>query len=148
MKIFTYLFQFQLNIKYRSEKQHVIFDILFWLFIAAEGFDNSKSNDFDVLNLNIFYNYSYSLTIIDLAFYHENIQDFESDTIYVYQELIIVMSSKFRKKFLTSYQKKIVWKWILIMFTELENRVQDEKNQASRNCINVDFVKSTSSATR
>ena len=80
----------------------------FRLFIAVKGFGDSKSNDFDVLNLNIFYNHLYSLTIIDLTSYYENIQDFESNTVYVCQELMIVMFLKFKKKLLTNYQKKIV----------------------------------------
>ena len=107
MKIFIYLFQFQLNIKYRLDKQHVIFNVFFRLF-AAENFGNSKLNDFNILNLNTFHNYSNSLTIIDLASYHESIQDFKSNTIYVYQSITIAMSSKFKKKFLTSYQKKSI----------------------------------------
>ena len=85
------------------QKKHVIFDVLFRLFTAAEDFGDSKSNNFDILNLNIFYNHLYLLTIINLTSYHESIQDFKSNTIYVYQELIIARFSKFKEKLLTNY---------------------------------------------
>ena len=103
IKAFIYLFQFQLNIKYRSEKQHVIFNVFSRLSVVVKDFGDSKSNDFDALNLNIFYNHSNSLIIIDLTFYHESIQDFESNTVYTYQNLTIVMFSEFKEKLLTNY---------------------------------------------
>ena len=78
------------------------------LSAAVKDFDNLKLNDLDALNLNIFHNHLNSLIIIDLTFYYEDIENFKSDTIYAYWNIIITMFSEFKNKLSTNYQKKLI----------------------------------------
>ena len=55
VRAFTYLSQFQLNIKYRFNKQHIISNVLFKLSIVNEF--NDQLNASNALNLNIFCNF-------------------------------------------------------------------------------------------
>ena len=128
----TYLSQFQLDIKYRPGKQHVIPDALSRL-PAAEGFGNPKPDDPGALDLDTFHSHPNPLTTIDLASYHGGIQDPESDTVYAYQSTTIAMSPEFREKLLASYQKEPIWERLKTMVNGLGNRVEDEQtDQPSR----------------
>ena len=89
VRVSAYLSQFRLKIKYRLDKEHVIFDALSRLFSDSDQAIMNKN--VDVLNLNN---------------YHDDIEDFELDQMYAYQSILIAMSSKFRTKLLDEYQEE------------------------------------------
>ena len=99
-----YLSQFNLNIKYRSKKEHIILDALSRL--SATRSSNEVMNESSTLNLNIF---------------HFDIENLElCDQIYVYQSILIAMSSKFRKRILDEYDKKKCWRSFQIILSSLK----------------------------
>ena len=63
------------------------------------------------------------------------------DQMYAYQNIIIVMSSKFCDQILDEYVKESFWKNILIMLKELTSRVVNEKvlNDSKSVRIEIDF---------
>ena len=89
MRVFTYFFQFKIEIKYRLNKEHVIFDALFRLFSKNE---QSKCNFDDKLNIEIYYN---------------DVVDFDDSNCYAFHEIFIVMFNEFKKQIKKKYQKKI-----------------------------------------
>ena len=91
IRIFIYFFQFRLNIKHKSNKNHVIFDALSRFF-----FDNNRiDRQFNFENA------------INFDFFHENIIDSSNNSnIYVFHEFLIIMFDVFRKQILKSYVKK------------------------------------------
>ena len=107
VRTFIYLSQFNLNIKYRSEKEHIILDALSRLSAIRSA--NEVMNESNTLNLNIF---------------HFDIENLElCDQVYVYQSILIAMSSKFRKKILERHDKKKCWRDLQIMLSDLKTRL-------------------------
>ena len=105
MRVFTYLFQFKIEMKYRSNKEHIIFDALFRLFSKNE---QSKWSFDDKLNFDIYY---------------EDIVDFFDDlNCYAFQETFIAMFDEFKKKIKKEYQKKKIWRNMLKMFKTFAHR--------------------------
>ena len=98
IRAFTYFFQFKIEMKYKSNKEHIIFDALSRLFSENE---QSEWNFDDKLNFDIYY---------------ENIVDFfDNSNCYAFQEILIAMFDEFRKQIKEKYQKKKIWRNILNM---------------------------------
>lgn len=92
MRAFIYLSQFQMNIRHRSNKQHVIFDALFRLSTISFAKSVIEVDDTRTLNLEI---------------YHGGLKNFErSNQTYVYHGTLVIMSNEFKIAILTEYQKK------------------------------------------
>ena len=84
-----YLSQFRLEMKYKSKKNHIVLDALFRLTSENEKIERSLED------------------ILDFDNYHENIIDFFDDSnCYVFQDTLIVMSEKFKKKIKNDYQQE------------------------------------------
>ena len=91
IRIFIYFFQFRLNIRHKSNKNHVIFDVLSRFFFSNDRVDNQFNLE-NALNFN---------------FFHENVIDSSNNSnIYVFQKFLIVMFDVFRKQILKNYVKK------------------------------------------
>ena len=119
MRASIYLSQFNLNIKYRSKKKHITLDALSRLSAAKSAID--VMNEFETLNLNIL---------------HFDIKHSElDDQVYAYQNILIVMSSKFRKKILDEYDKKKCWRDLLIILSDLKTRIVMKTSSQINNCI-------------
>ena len=89
MRTFIYLSQFRLNIKYRSNKKHVISNALSRLF-----FDN-ESTTLNRNNLN---------NVLDLNNYFCNVLNSSNDSnCYVFQKSFINIFEKFRKQIIDDY---------------------------------------------
>ena len=109
--IFIYFFQFRLNIKHKSNKNHVIFNALSRFF-----FDNNRINN--QFNFENFLNFD---------IFHKNIIDsFVDSNIYVFQKFLIIMFDAFRKQILKNYVKK-TWRNMIIMLKSLIKRITIEK---------------------
>ena len=112
IRVFTYLSQFQLNIKYRFDKQHVISNVFFRLSIVNEF--NDQLNASNALNLNIFFNFMkvhfndvMIFDVIDINIYHDDIEDSElSKQMYIYQNIIVVMTANFKTRLFKKYQRE------------------------------------------
>ena len=77
VRVSIYLSQFKFEMKYKSEKNHIVFDALFRLTSKNEKMKRNFENIFDFDN------------------YHEDIIDFFDDSnCYVFQDIFIVMSKK------------------------------------------------------
>ena len=85
IRAFVYLFQYQLNIRYKSNKKHIISNVFNQLFIINRMFNDKN----DVLNIENF---------------HNAMIDSKNDFIYVYQNNLIALSNDFKKRM----QKNIV----------------------------------------
>ena len=89
VRVSTYLSQFRFEMKYKSKKNHIIFDALFRLTSKNEEIERNFENTFDFDN------------------YYENIVDFFDDSnCYVFQNILIIMSKKFKKKIKNDYQQE------------------------------------------
>ena len=89
VRVSIYLSQFKFEMKYKSKKNHIVFDVLFRLTLKNEKIERSFENTLDLDN------------------YHENIIDFFDDSnCYVFQNILIVMSKKFKKEIKNDYQQK------------------------------------------
>ena len=105
VRAFTYLSQFKFEVKYRSNKEHVIFDALFRLFSKNEQSEWSFDNK---LNFDI---------------YHDDVVDSsDNSNCYAFQEILFVMSNEFRNRIKKEYQKKKMWRNMLEMFKTLAHR--------------------------
>jgi len=85
------LLQFQLDVKYCLNKQHIISNAFSRLSIAKSTI-KAKNSNIEALDLNTYYN--------------EIIDSKVSNQVYIYQDTIIVILSKFKKSILDKYAKK------------------------------------------
>lgn len=92
VKAFIYLSQFRLNVKYRLDKLHVIFDALLRLLATKSSIEVLDLDDFKTFDLN--------------HYYSKCINSELSNQIYIYQDTLIVIISKFKNKILDRYVKK------------------------------------------
>ena len=105
VRAFTYLSQFKLEVKYRSNKEHVIFDALFRLF--SENGQSEWSSD-DKLNFDI---------------YHDDVVDSsDNSNCYAFQEILFAMSNEFRDRVKKEYQKEKMWRNMFEMLKALAHR--------------------------
>ena len=82
-----YLFQFRLDIRYRPDKRHVIFDALFKLSTDRSFLNNDEN--------------------LKLKSYHSNMTDpFVNDQCFAYHDALISMFSNFHKQLVDDYAKK------------------------------------------
>ena len=89
IRIFIYLSQFRLDVKYRFDKNYVILDVFSRLSFDNESIIIRRNNFDDNLNFN---------------FYFIDVLDFSNDSnCYVYQEFLINMSNEFRKQITNDY---------------------------------------------
>ena len=88
-----YLFQFKLDVKYRSNKKHVISNALFRLFFDKNNINRQID---DVFDLNI-----YHADMIN-SFCSKQCEK----KIYALQSSLINMSKKFKKQITKEYKKK------------------------------------------
>jgi len=111
VRVSTYLSQFQLEVKYRLEKQHIISDALSRLFAAsAIGADVNVPE------------------ALDIDIYYSEIENSEvSDQIYVYQDTLIAISADFKQRLLDGYSKKKFWRNLKNMLTDLEKRISQKQ---------------------
>ena len=107
IRAFIYLFQFQLKIKYRSDKNHIVSNVLFRLFFDNNQIDSVNVNSKNKLNLNIYY-----VNMLN-PFCSKQIEQ----EIYVMNKILIEMSNNFRKRILDDYAKKKVEKNFLSCFS-------------------------------
>lgn len=108
----TYLSQFNLDIKYRPGKDHIIPDALSRLSSGC-GLARQTSDALD----------------IDIDSYHSSMTD-PSDPIndsYAYQGSLIAMSDEFKQRVIAGYAEETAWQDIIEMLKELAERVQDEE---------------------
>ena len=89
IRVFIYLSQFRLDVKYRIDKKHVIFDVLFRLSIDNEFVIINRTSFDDNLNLNFYF-----IDVFDLS---------DDSNCYVFQEFLISMSNEFRKQITNDY---------------------------------------------
>ena len=94
MRVFIYLLQFKLNIKYRSSKKYIIFDALSRLFFDNELITLYCNSLNDTLDLN---NYFY-----DILDFFDNLNS------YTFQEFFINIFNEFRKQIIDDYIKKTI----------------------------------------
>lgn len=115
VRVFIYLSQFQLEVKYRSSKQHIILDALFRL--PAASIDTE-------IDINAF-------EALDIDTYHNGIENLEVlDQVYAYQGTLISMLAEFRQRLLDDYSKEKFWRDLLIMLSNLDKRTpQEQKSQ-------------------
>ena len=120
VRVFTYFNQFRLNVKYQFEKLHIISNVLLKLSIAlSSSFIDSHVNNFEVLNINAFFMrtvsalskqkifYENKLEILNLNIYHNELENPKIfDQIYIYQNILMIMSSKFKQRLIDEYVKK------------------------------------------
>ena len=111
VRVSIYLSQFRFEMKYKSEKNHIVFDVLFRLTSKNEEIERSLENIFDFDN------------------YHEDIVDlFDDSNCYVFQDILIVMSKKFKKEIKNDYQQEKMWRNMIAMLKSLTTRVK-KKNK-------------------
>ena len=96
MQAFIYLLQFQLKIKYRFDKNHIVSNVLSRLFFDNEQIDSVNVNSKNKLNLNI-----YHVNMMN-SFCSKQIEQ----EIYVMNEILIEMSNDFRKRIFDDYVKE------------------------------------------
>ena len=101
----TYLSQFDLNIRYRSEKNNIMLDALSRLSSNAI----SKDAEIDTL---------------DIESYHSSITDV-SLTNHAFQGSLMIISREFRQKILNEYKNK-PWSTLIEMLIDLLNRLSNE----------------------
>ena len=87
VRAFTDLSQFKLNVKYRLDKKHVISDALSRLS-AVKSTSSEIMNAFDTLDLNIF---------------HSSLENLETNQVYAYQDILMIMSLELKNKILNEY---------------------------------------------
>ena len=81
----VYLSQFRLDVRYKFDKSHIIFDAFSRLSIS-----NCMSSDKD--------------DVLDIENFHENMIDSENDVIYVYNSDLVAMFENFKLKLRQDYQ--------------------------------------------
>ena len=111
VRAFIYLSQFRLNIKYRLEKQYIIFDALSRLLVAS-------TIEIDVN----------ALEALDIDIYYSGIQDLEIfDQIYAYQNTLIAILVEFKQRLLDKYAKKKSWRDLINMLASLKKRIHQKQ---------------------
>lgn len=107
-----YLSQFQLEVKYRLGKQHIIPNALSRL--PATPIDTGT-------DINAF-------GALDIDTYHSGIEDLEvPDQVYAYQGTLVSMLAEFRQRLLDGYSKEKFWRGLLIMLSNLDKRTPQEQ---------------------
>ena len=107
VRVSIYLSQFKLEVKYRSEKNHIVFDVLSRLTSENEKTERNLEN------------------ILDFDNYHENIIDlFDDSDCYVFQDTLIAMSKKFKKEIKNDYQQEKMWRNMIAMLKSLTTKVK------------------------
>ena len=104
IRAFVSLSQFRLNVRYKLNKFHIIFDALNHFFIDNQMFNDIK-NVFDIEN---FYN---------------NTINFENNFIYVWNNELIIISLEFKQTLQIDYETNEIWMRILNMLKTLNARV-------------------------
>ena len=91
IKIFTYLFQFVFNVRYKSNKQHIMSNALSRLLFNAESMKRTIDLNFDVdeKTLNM-----------------------------IYYIILIKMSNEFKRKFKKTYKENKRWIKIIKLLTK------------------------------
>ena len=85
IRVFVYLLQFRLNMRYKSNKSHIIFDALNCFLIDNRMFNDIKN-------------------VLDIENFHNNIVDFENNFIYVKNNELIIISFEFKQKLQNDYE--------------------------------------------
>ena len=121
MRASIYLSQFRLDVRHRSDKEHVISDALSRLF-----FDSGQISQ----------QFSFE-DILDFDTFHDGIVDSSADhDVYVFQKSLVIMSDEFRKQIIDDYIKKKIWRNMIEMFKALVKRVQvEEENNAKQKVV-------------
>ena len=96
IRAFIYLFQFQLEVKYRLDKNYIVSNVLFRLFFNNDQIGSVSASSENKLNLNI-----YHVSMLN-SFCSKQIEQ----EIYVMNEILIEMSNDFRKRILDGYVKE------------------------------------------
>ncbi len=112
IRVFMYLSQLRLNIRYRAEKFNVVSDTLSRLFVKK------NYNSHEALDLNQ-----------NLEHYQFNIEISESDQMYVYVTTLMKMFTNFRTKIQKEYQKKTTWIELLKMLENLSKRIKSDQEK-------------------
>ena len=108
IRVFIYLFQFRLNIRYRFDKRHVISNVFFKLSI-----DKSFLNESENLNLKN---------------YHDRLKDFfVNHQCLTYNDMLINMLNVFRQQLIDDYVKKKFWTELIVMLINLVKRIDLKK---------------------
>jgi hypothetical protein len=89
IRVFTYLSQFRLDVRYRSEKFNIVSDALSRLFVTK---DTSSQ---EALNVDV-----------DLEHFQSGMNSSENDRIYAYVTTLVEMSDQFRSKIKKKYQRE------------------------------------------
>ena len=110
IRVSIYLSQFRLNVRYKLDKSHIIFDALSRLSI-----NNCMFNDKN--------------DVLDIENFHEDMIDSKNDVIYAYNSDLITMSKNFKLKFRQDYRFDKVWIKILTMFEFLNARLIKKKKE-------------------
>ena len=110
VRVSIYLFQFRLNVRYKLDKSHIIFDAFSRLSI-----NNCMLNDKN--------------DVLDIENFHENMIDSKNDVIYAYNSDLITMSKNFKLKLRQDYRFDKVWIKILTMFESLNARLVKKKKE-------------------
>ena len=105
IRVSIYLSQFDLNIRYRTEKSNIMSDALFRLSSNAI----SKDAEIDTLDIE-----SYHSSIIDVSL-----------TNHAFQDSLMIMSKEFRHKILNEYKKKS-WSTLIEMLIDFFSRLNNE----------------------
>ncbi len=87
IKIFTYLSQFRLNLRYRSEKFNIVSNALSRFLVTK------NTNSQEALNVDV-----------DLKHFQSDMNSSENDRTYVYVTTLLKMSQDFRFKIKRRYQ--------------------------------------------
>lgn len=104
VRAFIYLFQFQLDVKYRSDKQYIISDILSRFSAVSKTSTTDLEAQSNILDLNIFYIVSIkNSNMLDLSIYYSSIKNSETDLVYAYQDTLVSIFSKFKQKLIEEY---------------------------------------------
>ena len=85
IRVFVYLSQFRLNMRYKLNKSHIIFDALNRFLINNRMFNNIKN-------------------VLDIENFHNNIVNFENNFIYVKNNELIAISLEFKQKLQNDYE--------------------------------------------
>ena len=116
MRASIYLFQFRLDIRYRSDKRHVISNALFRLSTYKFFLDEGE-------NLN-------------LKSYHDDMKNsFVSDQ-HAYNDALISMFAVFRQQLIDDYVKKKAWTNLIAMLINLSKRLKLKKSFQQKIIIN------------
>ena len=115
IRVSIYLFQFRLDVRYKFDKSHIIFD----------AFNRLSTNNYMFNDKN---------DVLDIENFHENMIDSKNDVTYVYNNDLIAISKKFKLKFQKDYRTNKISIKILIMFEQVCSWIFLKKN-----CVTLNF---------